>query len=419
MTLTTNTNRAWSTKSPPREAGQAVQAAQAAPAETDEVSWGDPGRTGTAFDFRTDAITTPTLRQLSAIGRATLNDDVFGEDQTTSALERQMAAVCGREAAAFAVSGTMANQLALGALGALCQQRPHGVLADASAHVVGSEAGGLASLSGATVQAVRPANGLYLTVADLAAHAKMDGEGEGDEGLLPWTACPTRVVSLENTAHGNVIPLAELRAIREWTASRGVLVHIDGARVWDAVASGRAGTLAEIAACADVLTLSFSKGIGAPIGAVVVGSGAVIRRIKRLRQSIGGGVRKTGLLAAAAREAVLENFGPGDVDVVGVFSVTHGMAAAVARMWTDRGGKLLRPTETNMAWLDLASAGVTAETLNGMGMRNGILIAAPRIVLHHQICAKALVSLEQVFDDVLVRRLPEGVDRLGGFGVRT
>ncbi|KAK3300452.1 pyridoxal phosphate-dependent transferase [Chaetomium fimeti] len=411
MTITTDPpNRAWGTKTTPGEAGQAALS------ETDEVSWGDPSRTGTAFDFRTDAITTPTLRQLAAIGRATLNDDVFGEDQTTTALERQMAATCGREAAAFAVSGTMANQLALGAL---CQQRPYGVLADASAHVVGFEAGGLASLSGATMQPVRPANGLHLTVGDLEVHARVDEEGGEGELGLPWTACPTRVVSLENTAHGNVIPLAELRAIREWTAQRGVLVHIDGARVWDAVASGRAGTLAEIAACADVLTLSFSKGIGAPIGAVVVGSGAVIRRIKRLRQSIGGGVRKTGLLAAAVREAVLENFGPGDVDVGGVFSVTHDMAAAVTRMWTDRGGKLLRPSETNMAWLDLASAGVTAETLNGMGMRNGILIAAPRIVLHHQICAKALVSLEQVFDDILVRRKVEGADGPGAFGLRS
>jgi threonine aldolase len=331
-----------------------------------------------------------------------------------------MATVCGREAAAFVMSGTMANQLALGALGALCQQRPYGVLADATAHVVCNEAGGLASLSGGTVVPVRPgANGLYLTVGDIERSARLDYD-EGGDGDLPWTACPTKVVSLEDTAHGNVIPLAELRAIRGWTGRRGVLVHIDGARVWDAVASGRsAGTLAEIAACADALTLSFSKGIGAPIGAVVVGSAAVIRRIKRLRQSIGGGVRKTGFLAAAAREAVLENFGPGDVDARGVFSITHGMAAAVARMWTDRGGKLLRPAETNMAWLDLPSAGVTAETLNGMGMRHGILIAAPRIVLHHQISAKALMSLEQVFDDILVRRQIGAADGLGGLGVRS
>jgi threonine aldolase len=267
---------------------------------------------------------------------------------------------------------------------------------------------------------------VYLTVGDIKEHATVavsEEKGAGDEDVdvgLPWTACPTRVVSIENAAHGTVVPLAELRAVREWTARHGVRVHIDGARVWEAVAASRsgreAGTLAEIAACADAMTLSFAKGLGAPIGAVVVGSAAIIRRVKRLRQSIGGGVRKIGVLAAAARGAVLENFGPGDVDVRGVLGTAHGMAAAVARMWTDKGGKLLRPTETNMVWLDLESAGVTAEILNDLGMRHSILLAAPRIVFHHQISAKALASLNQVFDAVLVRRqLGAAVhaDRLG------
>ncbi|KAK4149848.1 alanine racemase [Chaetomidium leptoderma] len=355
---------------------------------------------GTKLAPSADAITTPSIRQLEAISRATLNDDVFGEDQTTSLFERQMAEVCGREAGAFVMTGTMANQLAIGAL---CQHAPHGIRQDASAHVVNFEAGGLAHLSGATVQPVRPSNGLYLTVEDVAKMANVPAVS-GTDTWTRWEICPTKVVSLENTAHGNVIPLSELRAIKEWASRRGVSVHIDGARIWHAVASGRAGTLAEIASCTDAMTLSFAKGVGAPIGAMVVGSAEVIRRVKRLRQSIGGGVRKTGVLAAAAREAVLENFGPGDTDARGVFGATHGMAETVTRMWTDRGGKLVRPTETNIVWLDLAGIGVTSRTLNDMGMRSGILIAAPRIVLHHQICTKALVSLEQVFDDLLVRR---------------
>ncbi|KAK4233200.1 alanine racemase [Achaetomium macrosporum] len=370
----------------------------------------------------------PTIRQLAAISRATLNDDVFGEDRTTAQLEEHMAAVCGREAAAFVISGTMAHQLAIGAL---VPYPPAGVLADASAHVVNFEAGGLANLSGATLQPVQPPKkngngGLYLTLADVVAHATVVSDEETD-GCVAWTACPTRVVSLENTAHGNVVPLRELRAVREWAARHGVRVYIDGVRVWDAVAvaSGsdddgrRAGTLAEIAACADAMTLSFAKGIGAPIGAVVVGSHAVIRRVKTLRQSIGGGARKMGVLAAAAREAVLENFGPGDVDVRGVLGAAHGMAAAVARMWTDRGGRLLRPTETNMVWLDLASAGVTAERLNEMGMRSGIFTAAPRIVLHHQICAEELASLEHVFDAVLVRPQIKAEIEPSGLGVKS
>ncbi|KAK4251845.1 alanine racemase [Corynascus novoguineensis] len=379
-----------------------------------------------------DAITTPSLRQLAAISRATLNDDVFGEDRATAQLERHMAAVCGRDAAAFVISGTMANQLAVGAL--LGHQRagavgPRGVLADASAHVVNFEAGGLAALSGATVLPVRPTNGLYLTVADVTEHAKIEPENDGgsdndddDSDGLPLTDCPTRIVSLENTVHGNVVPIRELRALKEWASSRGVLVHIDGARAWHAVASRKGtsgGTLADMAACADAMTLSFAKGIGAPIGAVVVGSAAVIRRVKRLRQSIGGGVRKMGVLAAAAREALLENFGPESVDVRGVFGHAHDMAAAVSRMWTDRGGRLSRPTETNMVWLDLASAGVTADALNQMGIQSGILLAGPRIVLHYQICPKALESLEQVFEKILVHRQLKADAGLNGFAVRS
>ncbi|KXX74386.1 Alanine racemase TOXG [Madurella mycetomatis] len=378
-----------------------------------------------------DAITTPSIRQLAAISRATLNDDVFGEDSTTSQFEREMADACGQEAGAFVMSGTMANQLALGAL---CQHRPHAVLADASAHVVNFEAGGLAHLSGATVQPVQPSNGLYLTVDDIARHAKVPSPLATDKGSssssttkssntwtpLPWEVCPTKIVSLENTAHGNIIPLAELRAIKEWASRRGVLVHVDGARIWDAVASGRAGTLAEMASCTDAMTLSFAKGVGAPIGAMVVGSAEVIERVKRLRQSVGGGVRKVGVLAAAAREAVLENFGPGPADTRGAFGTAHDMAGTAARWWTDRGGKLIRPTETNMVWLDLAAAGVTAEALNYRAMRSGILLAAPRIVFHHQICAKAMASLEQLFDDVLVRRRAEAaVGPGGGVGMQS
>jgi len=286
----------------------------------------------------------------------------------------------------------MANQLALAAL---CQSPPYAILADASAHVVNFEAGGISRLAGAMVQPVRPENGVYLTPDDIQKHAKVESE-------VPIEVCPTKVISLENTTHGNVIPLAELRAIKEWATRKGISVHIDGARIWHAVASG-AGSLSEVAACTDTMTLSFAKGIGAPIGAMIVGSTTVICRVKRLRQSIGGGVRKAGILAAAAREAVLENFGPGGVDVKCTLQVAHRMAKEVSRMWAERGGKLLRPTETNIVWLDLGAAETSAEVLSEMGVEGGILLAGPRIVLHHQITAEALLGLEKVFDAVLVR----------------
>jgi len=299
----------------------------------------------------------------------------------------------------------MANQLSLATLVSLSPSRPCTVIASQSAHITTFEAGGLSHLSGATIQVIPPSkNSLYLTLSDIETHAAI--EGVDDRKIIPWEVCPTGVISLENTSHGNPVPLSELRAIYAWARARRVFVHVDGARIWDAVVAG-SGSLSEIAACADTLTLSFSKGIGAPIGAMVVGDEDTIRRVKRLRQSIGGGVRKVGILAAAAREAVLENFGPGDIYTCmdgigrGALKTAHEMAARIAHMWTARGGKLLRPTETNMVWLDLGRLGVTAVTVNAMAMRRGVLLAAPRVVVHPQICAKALESLEQAFDDVL------------------
>ncbi|KAK5660519.1 hypothetical protein OQA88_13068 [Cercophora sp. LCS_1] len=378
MTKTTDiSTRAWGTKLTSN--GQTSH-------DPNTTSWGDPHLTGSAYDFRTDAITTPTTSQLTALTHATLNDDVFNEDASTATFESQIAALFGRQSACFVVSCTMANQLALAAL---CQRNPGAILADASSHIVKYEAGGLFR---APFQPVSPKNGHHLTLDDIVENVKLEGECQ-------WEVCPTGIVSIENTTHGNVVALTELRKMREWTATRGLAMHIDGARIWDASASG-GGSLTEIAAQADTVAVAFGKGIGAPIGAMVVGDEEVVRRVKRLRQSVGGGVRKVGFLAAAAREAVRENWGDG----MGVFKGVHEATRRVAEMWTERGGSLVRRVETSMVWLDLKSAGVTAGMVNELAMRRGVLVAAPRVVLHHQICGKALAALEQVFEDVLVRK---------------
>ncbi|KAM6516608.1 hypothetical protein FALCPG4_014789 [Fusarium falciforme] len=352
--------------------------------------WGDPTLTGSAFDFRSDAITTPSHGMLEAIAGATLNDDVYGEDQLTRSFEEHMASICGKEAALFVVSGTMANQIALGALSRRCT----GVLADATSHIVHFEAGGLAGLSGASIQPVRPANGHYLTFDDVERHAVTTNMIE---------RLPTSIISLENTAHGSVIPLQELRKMKAWADEQEIAIHIDGARVWHAVAAG-GGTLKEIAACCDAMTLSFGKGLAAPIGSVIVGPRDLIARARRLRQSIGGGVRKAGAIVAAAWQAMIENFGPGDVDTRGIIQSTHILARAVANMWTSRGGLLLRPVMTNLVWLDLRSAGLDKSRLDTAAQHRDIRIRAPRIVLHHQISTDAMRRLEAVFEEVLEKK---------------
>ncbi|GKT60920.1 L-allo-threonine aldolase [Colletotrichum tofieldiae] len=163
---------------------------------TSGLHWGDPEKTGSAFDCRSDTVTPASTSTFEAIRHATLNDDVYGEGQTTTAFERQIAKACGKEAAVFVVSGTMANQLALRAL---LPVAPHGVLADSRAHIVNFESGGLGLLSVAMVQAVNAANGRHLTLDDIVKR------------LVPMDAkiekCPTSVISIENTSHASDVPL--------------------------------------------------------------------------------------------------------------------------------------------------------------------------------------------------------------------
>nr|XP_036585693.1 u4 u6 small nuclear ribonucleoprotein prp4 [Colletotrichum truncatum]KAF6795744.1 u4 u6 small nuclear ribonucleoprotein prp4 [Colletotrichum truncatum] len=275
--------------------------------EDNSVLWGSPQETGSAFDFRS---------MLFAITRTTLHDDVYSEDLTTKNFEQEMAKICGHESAAFVLSGTMANQLALRSL---LHQPPHAIIADASAHIIHWEAGGIAHLSGALIQAIRPMNGLYLTLEDVRKHAVLTDDVH---------KCPTRVISLENTCSGVVVPLTELQRIKEWTSANDIAVHIDGARLWEAVSAG-AGTLDDFARCCDVLTLDFSKNLGAPMGAMVLGSSELIQRLRRIRKSIGGGMRQAGVLVAAARQAVHENFGLGNRDRRGVLKRSHIMAQRI------------------------------------------------------------------------------------------
>lgn len=180
-----------------------------------------------------------------------------------------------------------------------------------------------------------------------------------------------------------------------------VSIHIDGARLFDAVtASG--SSLRDFVQCADLITLDFSKNLGAPMGAMVLGSSDAILRLKRTRKGIGGGMRQAGVLASAARQAVVENFGIGGIDCAGVLARSHGIARLVGQIWTERGGRLLRPVETNMVWVDLKSLGVDEKTWNTIGKRHGILLDGKRIMVHHQISDEAVRKLQSVIAEVLL-----------------
>ena len=219
-------------------------------------AWQQPGPA--AFDFRSDTITTPTASMLDAIANTTLMDDVFVEDPTTNELEADMAALAGHEAALLVMSGTMGNQVALRAL---LTQPPHSVLCDRRSHIVNYEAGGVSSLTGALVMGVVPRNGVYLTLEDIKENAILSDDVH---------ACPTRVISLENTLAGTIMPLEEVRKISAFARENDIKMHLDGARIWEAVAAN-AGSLPEFTTCFDSVSMCFSKGLGAPIGSIIVG----------------------------------------------------------------------------------------------------------------------------------------------------
>ncbi|KAI0453695.1 pyridoxal phosphate-dependent transferase [Xylaria acuta] len=357
-------------------------ASSAAPAS----SWvGHQG--AAAFDLRSDTMTTPTLAMLNAIQTTTLLDDVFQEDPTTTELEAHVAALSGKEAGLFVLSGTMGNQIALRAL---LTQPPHGVLCDHRSHIVRYEAGGVASLCGALVTAVKPSNGRYLTLEDVRENVVLSDDVH---------ACPTRVLSLENSLNGMVMPLEEVRRISAFARENGILMHCDGARLWEVVAAG-GGSLTDFCACFDTVSLCFSKGLGAPIGSIVVGTERLIKQGRWVRKSIGGGLRQSGVVAAAARVAVDVTFGKGPNGEGGLLKATHATARRVEKMWTDLGGRLEHPVETNMCWLDLGSLGCSAQRFEQLGREAGLKLMGHRLITHYQIGEEAIQKLAAVFQQV-------------------
>jgi threonine aldolase len=308
---------------------------------------------------------------LNAIAHATLLDDVFVEDPTTLSLESHIASLTQHEAALLVMSGTMGNQIALRSH---LTQPPHAVLCDIRSHILEYEAGGTASLCGALIKGVQPSNGVYLTFEDVKKNAVLSDDVH---------ACPTRVISLENTLAGTIMPLEEVRRISKFARDHGIKIHLDGARIWEAVVAG-AGSLPDYATLFDSVSLCFSKGLGAPIGSMVVGSKAFIKHTRWVRKSIGGGTRQAGVITAAARVAVDETFGRGPNGDGGKLKASHIRAKQIATIWKSKGGRLTQPVETNMVWFDLESAGITAKDFVDVGKKHGLRFMGGRLVVHYR-----------------------------------
>lgn len=243
------------------------------------------------INLMSDTVTKPTSAMLKAMFAAEVGDDVFGEDPTVNALETQMAKLFGKEAALFCPSGTMTNQIAI-----KVHTRPlDEVICDEYSHIYQYETGGYASNSGIAINLIKGTNG-KITAEQLETVIKP---------VQDWLPI-SKLVVLENTCNkggGSYYTLDEIRPIREVCDRRGLLLHLDGARLFNALVETNEPPKA-VGEVFDSISICLSKGLGAPVGSVLIGDQAFIRQARRVRKVMGGGMRQTGYLAAAGIYAV-------------------------------------------------------------------------------------------------------------------
>jgi threonine aldolase len=312
------------------------------------------------IDLRSDTVTKPTAAMRAAMMEAEVGDDVYGEDPTAAALEARVAQMFGHEAAMFTPTGSMANQIAIQVLVPPAQE----LLCDADAHVVTYEMGATARIGGVSSR-TWPAAGGDLDPDAVAALVRPDG----------YHAVPTRAIAVEQThnrAGGAVIPLGTLRTLRQVADDAGVALHCDGARIWHAhIADGVA--LADYGVLFDTLSVALSKGLGAPIGSLVVASAERIARARVLRKQLGGGMRQVGILAAAGSYALTHHLAR--------LADDHARARRLAEALEPYGVVKAGNVRTNIAVLDLSAATVDAPGLAAAAQAHGVLISlmGPRL----------------------------------------
>ncbi|KJY19618.1 MULTISPECIES: threonine aldolase family protein [Streptomyces] len=335
-------------------------------------------------DLRSDTVTRPGPGMRAAMAGAEVGDDLFGEDPTVRALEERLAGLFGFPAALFTPSGVMANQIALQLLVAPGEE----LVCDAEAHVLAHEEASPARYGGIQTRTVTAERGV-ITPALLAGVLR-----RGNAYTLG-----TRAVEVEQThtrAGGTVHPLDTLRAVRELTSGAGVAVHMDGARIWNAMAA--TGTpAARYGATADSLSVCLSKGLGAPVGSVLLLRSEHLPRARKLRHGLGGGMRQSGILAAAGLYALDHH--------VERIAEDHDHAGLLAAGLRDAGFPV-RPPETNIVLVGVPGA----DEVVARAAKEGVLVTAPdpdtvRLVTHldagRKACRRALEVLTAVMTDVV------------------
>ncbi len=333
------------------------------------------------IDLRSDTVTRPTDAMRAAMASAAVGDDVYGEDPTVVELEERVAGLFGKDAALFTPTGSMANVLAVRSVAGVGEE----VLCEASAHIVRAELGAHAALSGLTT---RTWVGRPVEMAQIERLVAPD--------MGPFFVA-TRAIALENTHNfggGTVVPVEEMRAVRRFADEHGIAVHVDGARIWNAhVATGT--SLEEYGQCADVLAVCLSKGLGAPVGSLMVGGADAIAEARVWRKRLGGGMRQVGILAAA-----------------GLHALEHHLERIAedhehARLLADACGADPSTVQTNIVVIDVPDAAAVVAAARG----HGVLVSAVgpralRMVTHLDVSRADAETAASVLAKVLPEVVP-------------
>lgn len=336
------------------------------------------------IDYRSDTLTKPTPRMLQAMMNAPVGDDVFGEDPSINELERLAASLFGMEAALFCPSGTMTNQIAI-----KCHTQPGDeVICDVTAHIYQYEGGGIAFNSGASVKLLHGHYGRF--TADQVAL------GINDDDVHK---ARTSLVCLENTSNrggGSCYELAEIEKIRQLCDERDLILHLDGARLFNALVAKKQDPK-DFGRLFHSISICLSKSLGCPVGSVLLGSRDMIRRARRVRKVFGGGMRQAGYLAAAGIYALNNHIDRLEQD--------HWHARMIADVLSQKPFvESVLPVETNIVIFDVKQP-YTAHTLVAKMKEQGVLwhaISASqvRIVTHLDVSEEMVARTIELINQI-------------------
>ncbi len=337
------------------------------------------------IDFRSDTVTKPTPAMLNAMFNAKVGDDVFGEDPTINELEEKSSDMFGMEAAIFCPSGTMTNQIAI-----KCHTQPGDeIICDKLSHIYQYEGGGIGFNSGCSVKLI---DGNYGRINAEQVEASINNKNDVHKPI-------SKLVSLENTANrggGSCYDFEDIKSIKKTCKANDLLLHLDGARLFNALVAKKESPK-DYGKIFDSISICISKGLGAPVGSVLIGTKNFITKARRIRKVFGGGMRQAGYLAAACIYALENNIERLNDDH------HHAKQLATALQQKDFVGEIM-PAETNIVIFDVKGKYTAAELADKFKKRNILVIAITktkiRMVTHLDITAEMITETIEIINQL-------------------